>query len=89
MKKPYDDQPINNNMFQRTFSVDVLEEELEWHRDEKDRIVTVMLGKGWELQLENGLPVVMKEDDQIFIPAKTYHRVKRGETNLTVKIEEF
>ena len=89
MNKPYNDHQINSSSFYRTFDKNVLDDELEWHRDENDRIVTVMLGKDWELQLENSLPTVMKEEDQIFIPAKSYHRIKRGTTNLTVRIEEF
>jgi quercetin dioxygenase-like cupin family protein len=89
LNKPYSDNEINNNIFQRTFNVDVPEEEMVWHRDEKDRIVIVMLGEGWELQFDESLPIVMKQEDQFFIPAKTYHRIKRGNTRLTVRIEEL
>lgn len=87
--KPYSDNEINNNIFLRTFDASTPEEEMVWHRDEKDRIVTVMLGEGWELQFENSLPLTMKQGDQFFIEAKTYHRIKRGYTNLTVRIEEL
>ena len=87
--KPYLDNVINSNIFLRTFESNVPEEEMVWHRDEKDRIVSVMIGDGWELQLENSLPVAMKQGDQFLIPAKTYHRIKRGATKLTVRIEEL
>jgi quercetin dioxygenase-like cupin family protein len=89
MSKPYDDSEISKDEFFRNFKKDVLEDELVWHRDEKDRIITVLLGKGWEFQEDNSLPRALNEGDQIYVPAKTYHRIKRGTTDLMIKIEEL
>lgn len=73
----------------REFNKDVLSEELVWHRDRKSRIVEVIRGKGWQLQLDNQMPVPLLEGLSYEIPAETYHRVKRGTTNLIVRITEL
>jgi quercetin dioxygenase-like cupin family protein len=85
---PYEQKNLNNDMFLRTFSKDVLSEELVWHRDHNDRIVEVLEGENWEIQFENQLPQTLKVGEEYVIPAYTYHRIKRGTTDLVVKIQE-
>lgn len=87
--KPYIDEKLNNWSFIRTFKSNVLSEELLWHRDERGRYITVMEGDGWEIQYDNGLPKKLYKGDRFFIPEKTFHRIKRGKTDLVLKIEEF
>lgn len=87
--KPYIDENLNNGIFVRTFNKDVLSEELVWHRDEKDRFITVLEGEGWEIQLDNELPEELKKGDKLFIAARTYHRIKRGKSDLKLEIEEI
>lgn len=87
--KPYFDEKLNNWTFLRTFKHDVLTEELVWHRDENSRFIEVLEGSGWEIQFENELPQKLYKSDRFFIPAKTFHRIKRGNTDLMIKIEEF
>ena len=89
MDKPYLDEKLNNWTFLRTFKHDVLSEELVWHRDEKGRYIEVLEGSGWEIQFDNGLPKRLHKGDHLFIPTKTFHRIKRGTTDLKLKIEEF
>ena len=89
MSNPYKDEKLNNRIFVRTFDKDVLTEELVWHRDRNDREIEILEGSGWEIQFENSLPRQLKEGDKIWIPAETYHRIKRGNTNLILRIEEF
>ena len=86
---PFTQHEIGENIFIREFSKDVLSEELVWHRDRKNRIIEVIHGKNWQLQLDNQMPVSLVEGLKYEIPANTYHRVKRGTTNLTVKIQEI
>ena len=86
---PYTDEKLNNKSFLRTFSKDVLSEELVWHRDKSNRIVTVLEGEGWKIQLDNEFPRVLKVGEEIVIPAYTFHRIKRGTTDLKLKIEEY
>lgn len=89
MDKPYTDEKLNTWSFIRTFKHDVLTEELAWHRDEIGRYITVLEGEGWEFQFDEKLPKKLHKGDRFFIPAKTFHRIKRGKTDLKVKIEEF
>ena len=85
---PYEQKNLNNDVFLRTFSKDVLSEELVWHRDHNDRIVEVLDGENWEIQFENQLPQTLKVGEEYVIPAYTYHRIKRGTTDLVVRIQE-
>ena len=85
--KPYQ-EVINNNSRSREFKIDIDSNELTWHKDEKDRYVTILEGKDWEFQLDNELPLELKKGDCIFIPRQTYHRVIKGTTDLTIQIQE-
>ena len=85
--KPYK-EVLNNNSRTREFKVNTPNKELVWHRDEKDRYVTILEGEGWQFQLDNELPLELQKKDIIFIPKQTYHRVLKGKTNLVIKIEE-
>ena len=88
VEEPYKQENLNNGVFLRTFSKDVLSEELVWHRDSNDRIVEVLEGENWEIQFENELPQSLNVGEQYAIPAYTYHRIKRGTTDLKVIIQE-
>lgn len=88
MKYPFKQKVISGNMMLREFSKDAKSEELTWHRDHFDRVVTVESGKGWMLQLDNELPISLLENNTYFIPKNTYHRVLKGKTNLVVTIKE-
>jgi quercetin dioxygenase-like cupin family protein len=84
---PYKEKKLNNQIV-RFFDKNVKSEELVWHRDEKTRIVEVLEGENWEFQFDNSLPVNLKVGDVLNIPAKAYHRIKAGTTNLKIKITE-
>jgi hypothetical protein len=83
---PYS-QIRENNLIVRTFSQDIDEEELVWHRDKEDRQVTVLEETDWQFQFDNQLPQVLK--NTIFIPKNTYHRLIKGTGELNVHIIEF
>lgn len=85
---PYSDQKLNNGVFLRTFNKDVLSEELVWHRDKQNRIVTVVEGEGWLIQMDDQLPEPLIEGREYVIPAFVFHRMKRGTTDLVLRIEE-
>jgi hypothetical protein len=70
----------------RIFPVDVLEEDLIWHRDKEDRVFTVLEGSGWGFQLENGLPFELNLGDEVTIHKMVYHRLIKGITPLKVEI---
>ena len=73
----------------RTFSKDVETDELIWHYDLENRKVTILEGEGWEFQMDNQLPVKLKVGDTHTIPKNIYHRIKRGQTDLKIKIEFY
>jgi hypothetical protein len=85
---PYVDKKLNNREILRTFGKNVLSEELVWHRDRNNRIVEVLEGEGWEIQLEDRLPELLEKGREYVIPAYTFHRIKRGTTDLKLRIEE-
>ena len=86
---PYIDHKLNSGKILRTFSKDVLTEELVCHRDKSNRIVEVVEGEGWEIQMDDQLPTPLEKGKEYVIPAYTFHRIKRGMTDLVLKIEEY
>ena len=73
----------------RVFSKDVESDELKWHYDLENRKVTILEGEDWEFQMDNQLPQILKSGQVITIPKGIYHRVKRGTTDLKIKIETY
>ena len=88
MEFPFTQQSIDGKIL-RTFSSNVDEEELKWHTDEKDRVVTILESNGWGFQMEDSLPIKMRNGQEIFIPKFVWHRVIKGEGSLKISILEF
>ena len=88
MSLPFE-QYIKSDKMVRVFTPDVPADELKWHQDLRDRIVTVVEGGGWEFQIENELPIKLLDAMQIKIQKFVWHRVIKGEGNLIVEIEEL
>ena len=87
--KPYIDKHIDRTTRVRTFNHLVESDELVWHRDRKDRIVTVIEGKDWYFQMDNEVPKLMEQGSEIVIPKMEYHRIyKAGSTPLKLEIKE-
>ncbi len=86
--KPYSQKHIENYIV-RTFDENVDTHELVWHRDKRNRIVEIVNGTGWKFQMDNKVPIELKEGMKLEIPKETYHRVIKGDTPLTLKIIEF
>ena len=94
MVKPYvDEQTVyyddGSREFVREFSSDVESSELIWHRDHDDRLVHVMEGSDWKLQMDNELPQTLKVGQVYEIPKMVYHRLIKGNGSLVVKIQEI
>lgn len=70
----------------RTFNENINPSELKWHVDNEDRVVTVIQNQGWELQMDNELPVKLIEGYEYHIPKNIYHRVIKGNGNLKVRV---
>jgi hypothetical protein len=86
---PYTDQPAaDQNKFIREFKYTVDSSELVWHRDRADRIVKVISGTGWYIQMDNKLPALLVSGVSYHIPRETYHRILKGTDSLVLEIEE-
>jgi hypothetical protein len=83
--KPYKESK-NGNIIRRTFSHDVLESELVWHRDHEDRIVLPLNENDWMIQFDNQLPTKLMVGEEYHIPKNVYHRVIKGNGDLMVEI---
>jgi quercetin dioxygenase-like cupin family protein len=86
--KPYKDIEVTDEYIIREFNENIDPIELLWHRDLNDRTITVLEGNSWYFQKDNELPLKLEEGVHIFIPAKEWHRVIKGNTPLKIKIEE-
>ena len=82
-------QEIVEGKIERFFPTDVDDEELKWHYDEKDRLVTVIESGGWQFQMDDGLPNKIHNGQEIFIPKFVWHRVIKGDGDLKVSILEL
>lgn len=88
MVRPYAHTQLSEHEFERVFHVHVMDSELVWHRDHNMRHITVTAGTGWKFQLDNELPCELNVGDQFQIPARMYHRLIKGDTNLRLQICE-
>jgi len=86
---PYTNVEVTDKYIIREFNENIDPIELKWHRDRKDRKVLILEGTGWEFQLDNELPIRLSPGDEIYIPKKVYHRIKKGTTDLKISIEEL
>ena len=84
---PFKQVKLRENIVRRTFTMDVDPSELIWHMDREDRVVKVLEGASWYLQLDNELPKKLIEGKEYYIPKMTYHRVIKGTTDLIVEIQ--
>jgi len=85
--KEYTDKFLREGLRLRKFQRENITEST-WHRDREDRLVEVIEGKGWKIQVDNRLPITMNEGDVFRIPAGMWHRVIPSRGNLTVLIKE-
>ena len=84
----YKDFRLSDRSLLREFKENDSDMELEWHRDDADRLVHVLDGNGWQFQFDNMLPESIQPGDKIFIPAGEWHRLHSGEGKLSVYIQE-
>ncbi len=88
MDFPFSEKKVGNRLFLREFRENVDSDELIWHQDREDRVITVVEANGWKLQMDNELPVLLKEGSVYNIPAYVYHRVIKGFGRLLVQVEK-
>lgn len=89
-KFPFTQTQLSENKVMRRFSKSLSDQELKWHRDREDRVVRMVEGKGWYIQLDGHLPRRMRLGESYHIPAESWHRVIRreGASDLSVIVEK-
>lgn len=86
MNFPFEEH-IENGYYIRTFSKDIDDLELVWHRDKEDREIEIIENNNWKFQFDNDIPFEM--NDKFFIPKETYHRIIKGDGDLKIKIKKL
>ncbi len=86
MKFPFSERRVGHNIFLREFRESTNSAELIWHRDREDRVVEVLKGKDWYIQIDNQLPVLLEVGMKYKIPKMEYHRLIKGKDNLLIKL---
>lgn len=71
----------------RTFTQDIDQSELVWHRDREDRVIDPIRPTDWMIQFDNQLP--RKITRQLFIPKGVYHRTIKGTGELKIRIKKL
>jgi len=78
--------PYKDSSNIRSFSKNVKKLELVWHKDDEDRDIEILEGKGWQMQFDDELPFELVKGDHIFITKHRIHRIHKGTTDLKIKI---
>ena len=81
------EESVEKKYIVRTFSENVDNDELVWHRDKEDRIVKAIGKTDWMVQLDNELPRPLTE--MVYIPKNTFHRVIKGTGDLKVRVNKL
>ena len=89
--KPFEDfeKSIYDKVFTRVFKQNVKKEQLIWHKDRKDRVVKVIYGTGWKLQMDNELPFELELGQNYYIKKENFHRLHKGNSELKLEIKEY
>lgn len=87
MVNPYNDFYDNGSII-RTFDSNINKDELVWHRDKRDREITVLNGDEWKIQFEDKIPEKLIKGKLYKIKAMEYHRLLKGKKGLTLRIWE-
>nr|QMP83001.1 MAG: hypothetical protein [Caudoviricetes sp.] len=82
-------QEIVDDIIYREFEPTMDEDQLYWHKDAANRLIYVIEGEGWKLQMDNEIPFTLTENCEYFIQKETFHRLHLGKSKLILKIQEF
>jgi len=82
-------QEIVDGYIIRSFDITMEENQLYWHKDKENRVLYIVDGLGWKIQMDNELPFTLTKDGVYVVPKETFHRLVKGTTNLILKIKEF
>ena len=89
MDFPFSEMRIGKKLFLREFKKETSQDELIWHLDKEDRKVELVEGTNWKLQLDNQLPQVLQLGKSYWIPKMTYHRLVKGDDDLSIRVWKY
>ena len=70
----------------REFDLSREDVEYVWHRDHDDREIEILEGEGWQFQIQDCLPWLLKKGMVFRIQKSEYHRLIKGATPLKLRI---
>ena len=85
---PFEEEQISDNIFIRTFSMDIDEMDLIWHTDKENRFIKVLEGNGWQFQYDEELPFEMTDGLGFPIMKGQIHRVIKGLGPLKIELHK-
>ena len=85
---PFEEEKIKDNIFIRTFPVDVDEMDLIWHTDKENRFIKVLEGNGWQFQYDEELPFEMTDGLGFPVMKGQIHRVIKGLGPLKIELHK-
>ena len=88
MDFPFEEEKIDDHIFIRTFSADVDEMDLIWHKDKENRVIKILEGNGWKFQFDEELPIEMTEGLSISIFKGRIHRGIKGHGQLKIELQK-
>ena len=62
------------------------DDEFVWHRDREDREIEILDGEGWQFQLRDCVPWLLKKGMVFDVKKGEYHRLIKGVTPLKCRI---
>ena len=84
--RPYKETQIQRNVYLRVFESTIDPKELVWHRDNENRDILCLEGKGWFLQKDNQLPVELIAGKSYSIERDEWHRIVPNHSTLKLII---
>ena len=85
---PFEEEKIKDNIFIRTFSVDVDEMDLIWHTDKENRFIKVLEGNGWQFHYDEELPFEMTDGLGFPVMKGQIHRIIKGVGPLKIELHK-
>jgi hypothetical protein len=71
----------------RTFKKELDSEDLLWHWDEEDRVISPLEETDWQFQFDNKLP--QRVEGEIKIPKGVWHRLIKGSGDLIIEVKKM
>lgn len=81
---PFIEVSLSGSFYERIFSSSLKEDDLKWHWDEEDRIISPIGETDWKFQFDNELPIEI--GGEIKIEKGRWHRIIKGSGDLKIKV---